>query len=192
VLRVARRAARARDPQRLDPPTGEAEQRRQQRHRGHHRHEHGEDRRQRDALQVGEAHQEQPEQRDDDRRAGHQHRVPGGADRLHDRLVRRLAARHRRAVAGEDQQRVVDADADAEHAGDRGRPVRHVHHRSQKTDERRRDAEPEQRGEERQPRGDQRPEGDHEDERRDQQADRLGRQLALLRGLDDLAAHLDT
>ena len=62
-------AVGARDPQPVDLGAREAEQRRQQRDRGGHRHEHGEAGRQRDALQVGEAHQEQPEQRDHDGRA---------------------------------------------------------------------------------------------------------------------------
>ena len=56
---------------------------------------------------------------------------------------------------------------------------------------RRGDAEAEQRGRDRQPGRHQRPERQHEHERRDRQADGLGGQLALLRGGDHLAAHLD-
>ena len=100
-------------------------------------------------------------------------------------------ARQRRAVAGEDQQRVVDADAEPEHARDRSRPVGHVHDRGEQPDQRRGDPEAEQRGDDRQPGGDERPERQDQHERGDQQADRLGGQLALLGGGDHLAAHLD-
>ena len=114
------------------------------------------DRRERGAVEVGEAHQEQAEQRDHHGRPGDQHRAPGGGDRLRDRLLRRPPGRQRGAVARDDQQRVVDPDADAEHRRERGRPVRDVEHSREQPDQRRRDPQTEQRGRERQARRDDR------------------------------------
>ena len=117
---VGRRTAGPRDAQPVDTPAHEAEQRGQQRHgRGHDDHD-GEHRRERSAVQVRQAHEEQPEQRDDDRRAGDEHRAPGSGDRLHRRVTRFATRRHRRSMTGEDEQRVVDADAEAHHHAELG------------------------------------------------------------------------
>ena len=80
------------DAQLVDPLAGEAEQRRQQRHRrGHHDQDRG-DRGQRDAVVVGQAHQEQAHQRDHHGRPGDQRRAAGGGDGLDGRLAGVAAA----------------------------------------------------------------------------------------------------
>ena len=157
--------------------------------RGHH-HEHGDDRRQRDAVEVGEAHGEQAEQRDHDGHARRRARERPAVETA-SRTASALAPPPRRAVAREDQQRVVDADADAEHRGDRRRPVRRGEDRGQQRDQRRRDPEPEQRQQQRQPGGDDGPERDEQHDRGDRQADRLRGDRPLLGLLDDAAAELD-
>ena len=50
-----------------------------------------------------------------DRRAGEQHRAPGGVERERDRALGLEPVAQALAVAGDDEQRVVDADADADH-----------------------------------------------------------------------------
>ena len=74
-----------------------------------------------EALHEADAHEEHAEQRDDDGGAGEQHRAPGGVDGDGDRLAHGVAGVELLAVAGDDQQRVVDADAEADHdAEERG------------------------------------------------------------------------
>ena len=79
---VAGGAVHARDPQPVDPRPGHRHQRRDERHRRRHHDEDREDRGERGAVEVGQAHQEQAEQRDHDGGAGDQHRAAGGRDRL--------------------------------------------------------------------------------------------------------------
>ena len=65
------------------------------------------------------------EQRDDDRRPGEHDRVAGGAGREGDRLLDRVAVHELAAMAVDDEQRVVDADREAEHDAEHRR---HGHH----------------------------------------------------------------
>ena len=69
----------------------------------------------------GDAHEQHAEQRDDDGGAGEQDRPAGGVERDADRLADRVAGVELLAVAGDDQQCVVDADTQADHdAEERG------------------------------------------------------------------------
>ena len=61
------------------------------------------------------AHQQDAEHRDDDGHAGEQHRAAGGRDRGQRGPSRVLAVGQAAAEPGDDEQRVVDADADADH-----------------------------------------------------------------------------
>jgi hypothetical protein len=67
-----------------------------------------------------------PSKRDDHRGAGEQHRPPGRVQRAHARRLRVAARLDRVAVAGDDEQRVVDADAEADQGGERRRERRDV------------------------------------------------------------------
>ena len=68
-----------------------------------------------------DAHEQHAEQRDHDGGAGEEHRPAGGVDGDRDRLAHGVAGVELLAVAGDDQQRVVDADAEADHdAEERG------------------------------------------------------------------------
>ena len=104
---------------------------------------------------------------------------------------RLLAGVQRRAEAGEDEQRVVDADADPDQARHRGRPVGHVDDVRQQDDQPARgDAEADQRDHQRQPGGDHRAERDQQHDRGAEEPEALGAR-GLLRGVDRIAAQLD-
>ncbi len=98
---------------------------------------------------------------DDHRRAGEHDGAAGGADGERDRLGDVHAVAHLRAVAGEDEQRVVDADGEAEH---RRRACVAVEVRSVKPlascDAEHADADADDRGQQRQAGGEQRAERD--------------------------------
>src|SRR3990172_4635493 len=92
------------------------------------------------------------------------------------------------AVAGDDEQRVVDADADADDRRDLGREVGHGQHARYEADDRGATTDAEQRGQDRQPHGEERAEGDEEDDDRGDEADDLAGELGLLR--EEVAAKL--
>ena len=76
---------------------------------------------------AGQPGEEQSEDGDDDGRAREQHGLPGGGDRGAGRVLDAHALVEVLAVPGDDEQRVVDADAEADHrctgsARTRGRP----------------------------------------------------------------------
>ena len=77
------------------------------------------------------------------------------------------------AVSGDDEERVVDADADADHGGDLGRERGHVEQVGEQLDDRQSDADAGERGDDRQAHGQERTEGDEEDHDRGQDADCL-------------------
>ena len=68
----------------------------------------------RDAVEEADAEREHAEQRDADGDPGEHHGAAGGVDRVDDRLLDRLALLQPLAVAGDDEQRVVDADAETD------------------------------------------------------------------------------
>ena len=72
----------------------------------------------------------------------------------------RMPVAHLRAVAGEDEQRVVDADREAEHRRQRGRGRGQVGQPAGELDAEHADADAEERGQQRQAGGEQRAEGD--------------------------------
>ena len=88
-----------------------------------------------------------------------------------------------RAVAREDEERVVDADREAEHGRQRGRGRREVGHAAGEHDAEHADADAEERGQQRQAGGQQRAEGDGEHDHGHEHAEHLAdRRLALDRG----------
>ena len=97
----------------------------------------------------------------------------------------------RGAVAGDDEEHVVDPDADADHRGHLRREVGHLEHVGQQRDEAQADAEADDRDEDRQAHGQQRAEADEQDQRRHQEADALGAELGLLGTAEREAGQLD-
>ena len=86
----------------------------------------------------------------------------------------------RLAVARADEQRVVDADADADHRGDLRRERRNVEHAREQVHDRESDPDAEQRGHDRQTHREQRPERDQQDDDGREDADELARGHRLL------------
>jgi hypothetical protein len=180
-----------RQPQAVDLRAEVGEERRQQRDGGEHHDEDGERGRDRNAVHVRQAREEEAEHGDDDGAAGEDDAAPRRGDRLDHRVVAVRARVDRGAEPGQHQQRVVDPDADPDQAGDGGGPVRHVDDVGQEDDEAAGgDAQPEKGDDERQTGGDDRPEGDEQDDRGGDEADPL-RAGRLLRGVDRIAAELD-
>ena len=107
----------------VDAVAGEAEERGQQRDRGDHHQQH--DNGDRDASGGHEWHAGdcEPEDGDDDSAASEDDRLAGGRGRAADRLVHTHAAGKEFAMAGHEEQRVVDADPEAHHAGQLRRPA---------------------------------------------------------------------
>ena len=97
-------------------------------------------------------------------------------------------------MTGDDEQRVVDADAEADHRGDHRRGDRRVDEVRHDPDAAETDGEPDQCGHDRHSHGDQRTEGDEQHDHRDGEADGLvafdllGDQRAGQLGLDTLLA----
>ena len=71
-----------------------------------------------DAGEEVQAEHEQAEHRDADRGAGEQHGAAGRVERPDRGLLRRQAGLQAVAVPGDDEQRVVDADAEADQRGE--------------------------------------------------------------------------
>ncbi len=101
------------------PHAHEAEQCGQQRQRRGHREQHGDDRRRSQPVEEAQAEDQQAEQRDADGPAGEQHRAAGRVERAHGRLFRRDGRPSALAIAGDDEERVVDADAQPDEGGQR-------------------------------------------------------------------------
>ncbi len=168
----------------LDPRAGEAEEGRQQRDRGDHRHEHGDRCAGGEAVDEGEAHDEHAEQRDDHRESGEHDGAAGGVERDHCRLLRTVAGSEPFSIAGDDEQGVVDADAEADHRAERDREVGHRHHVGQQGDDPRAERHAEQRHADRQAHREHRTEGDDQDDDREREADQFRlRRLELAEGL---------
>ena len=117
-----------------------------------------------------EAHQRQPEQGDDDRRPGEDDGPPAGVERFGDRVVDGEPAVQRLPVSGDDEQRVVDADAETDHRDHRRCEVRHRQRVAEQRDDGAGDAEAEQRDADREAHREHRAERDDEDDDRGEHA----------------------
>ena len=106
------------DPAREQPVTGQAAQRRDQGERGERRRRRPRWRwRSRRSRRSAARASLQPEQRDQHGRGGEDHRAPGGGDGATGRLVLVVARAEELHEAGDQQQGVVDAHAEADHGG---------------------------------------------------------------------------
>ncbi len=114
---------------------------------------------------------------------------PGGVDRDHRGLLGILPGFQTFAVSGDDEQRVVDADAEADHRAERGGEVGDRHHVRQQRDDAGADADTEQRDSDRQTHGQDRAEGEDQHDDRERDADQLG--FGRLELAERLATDLD-
>ena len=134
-----------------DAPAGEHQERRKERERSREHEQTRERSGDRDAVEEADAEREHAQQRDHDRGAGEEDRATG---RVHRQSRRRpdvaavLAVGV--AVAGDDEERVVDADAEADHQRELGGEVGHVDEVAAEPDHAEPGAEAEQRGHDRQ------------------------------------------
>ena len=103
-----------------DAHAHEAEQGRQQGDGGGHRDEDGHGRRETQAVQEPHAQHEQAEQGDAHRAAGKQHGATGRVQGAHRGVFGRQAGLQALPVARDDEERVVDADTQADESGQRG------------------------------------------------------------------------
>ena len=164
-----------------------------QRERGGEHEQHAERSRDRGAVEEADAEREHAEQRDHDRGAGEEDRPSG---RVHRQLERALHVAAVLAVgvaeARDDEEGVVDADAEPDHQRELGGEVDHVDEVAAEPDHAEAGAEAEERRHDRQAHREQRAEAEQQDDHGGQEAD-SGREAdaRLLGLLDRLAAELD-
>ncbi len=174
----------------VDPRTGEAQQARQQGDRGGHGdgddegdgHAHGGD-----GREPGE---EEAEDGDDDGAPREQHRLTRGGVRGTGGILHAHAVVQVLAVAGDDEQRVVDADAEADHHAEDQRELRHVHEGREDADRRGADEDADERSDNGQAHGNDRTERDEQHDDRDTDPDELAARV-LLRQLRHLTGEFD-
>jgi hypothetical protein len=118
----------------VDPGAERTEDGRQQRQRGHHHQADRERRGDADPADELDPGQEQPADREHDRPAGEHDRVPGLRHRPADRGLDRVARGQLLPVAGDDEQRVVDPGAEAQHRRDHRRGRMHLEQRGPEVD----------------------------------------------------------
>ena len=176
---------------RREPAPEHAEQRRQQGDGADDGDEHGERGRDAHDAQERDAHDEQAEQRDDHREAREHDRAARGGDGLRGALLRVLSARELRAMPREDEERVVDADREADHDREHGGGVRHRRERRDDRDAAERGADADERGEQRQAGREQRAERDEQHHAREEHAEDLGDREPEVGVLEHLAAERD-
>ena len=113
------------------------------------------------------------ENRDDHGAACEDDGLAGGGDRAGRRLFDRQAVGEVAPVAGDEEQRVVDPDSQADHAREDGCPAGNVHEIGEEPHRADSDGDAEERDADRQAHGDDRAERKQEDDRRDEEADHL-------------------
>ncbi len=171
------------DPAGQDTVAEHRDQRRQQGRRGEDRDRDDGHRSQRHRAQRLVVDHPQPGQRDDHRQPGEGHRQPRGRKRLGARVVAAAARGALLAVAGEDEQRVVDRHPDPDHRGHVGDEHRGAHLQRDEVDQRAGDDHADEAERQRQRRRGERAEDDEQDDRDDREASRLGLGEVLLREL---------
>lgn len=155
------------------PRPDEGEQRGQQRHgRGDGEHD-GQRGRDGDPVEEAEPQDEHAEQCDADGRTGEDHGPPGRRHGPGRGLVDGEPLAQAPAVPGDDEQGVVDADAEPDEQAEHGREVGDGHGVAEQPDARVRGADGDHRGDDGQDAGGERAEGEEEDDGRDDHADDL-------------------
>ena len=143
----------------------------------------------RHARDEAEADHRQAHQRDDHRDPGEQDGPSTGVHRLDDGFLDVQSEAEPLAVASDDEQRVVDADAESDHGDHRGHEVGHRDHVAEQRDQREADAKTEQGGADRQPHRQHRAEGQDQDDDGGDDAEDLA--LGQLELAEEVTAVLD-
>jgi hypothetical protein len=140
--------------------------------------------------EEGDAGDEQAHERDDHGEAGEDHGAARGREGLPDRLLDVVAACELVAVAGEDEQGVVDADGEAEHRAERRGDRGDLEPRREGDEREHRHADAHDRGDDRDHGGHQGAEDDREDDQRRDDAEHLAGAEGHLGALQHLAAQM--
>ena len=167
-------------------PSAEARQERwQQRQRSRHRQQHGDHRGDRQSVHEVDAGGEHPEQRDHHGRTGEQDRPPGGVHRRSYGAVGVPQFEVVLAEASDDEQRIVDPDAEPDHQRQLRRDVGHARYTRREPDQSDAGDQAETGGDQWHPRRGERSEREDQDEERGDHADGCGRTDAEPLGLFD-------
>ena len=161
------------DPQAVDTFAEQAEQCREQGDRDEHRHRYDQRDRVAESGDEGYADECQTQDRDQHGQPGEDDRLAGGGDGAGDSLVDGHPLGEVLAVTGHDEQRVVDADCDADHRCQDRREGGHLGEPAEDPDEQEPDAETDEGSEHRQRHGNNRPERNCEDHDGDAETDQL-------------------
>jgi hypothetical protein len=173
----------------VDVVADEAEDGGQQGERGQHGHEHAQGDAGGQPADHVQAEGEQAQDGDDHGGAGEQDGPPGGVDRPHGGLLGRQPGLEAFAVAGDDEQGVVDAHADADHQHGLVGEAGHVDQVDGQADQADAGADAEQGGQQGQAHGQDRPEGQQQDHHGGQEPQALAARGALVG--EGVAAQLD-
>lgn len=169
----------------LDPVAEDHEHRRHQRQRRGHRDQGDEDAADADRDDRRLAGGEQRQQPDRDREAGERDRLARVTDGFHDRLLDRPPGPPLGPEAGQQEERIVDPEAEAQHRREVLEEHREVDRLADDERQGEGDDDRDEAHDQRQTRRHERPEHEHEDDRRDRQADGLGgRDAFLARGCE--------
>jgi hypothetical protein len=161
------------------------EDRRQESERGQDCRDDGKRRRVAERRDERDARDQEGDKSDHDGGSCEHDRAPRGGDRPSDCLVDLEALLEEHAVAADEEERVVDANAEADHRGQRGCNRRHVRHVAEQADQREPDEQAEDRRDDRQAHRHERPEREGEDDHRGDKANHFA---ALGRWLRELGA----
>ncbi len=157
----------------VDGASGESQHGGKKRQRGEEDHQHRSDAGGRKPDHVGLADQVEPEERDHYGAPGEQDGTARRHVGRHDCVTRCAALEDALAIAGDDEQRVVDPDADADHGRHLGREVGHREEVREQLEQGDADAEAGQRGDHGETHGHHRAEGQEHDEECRRDADSL-------------------
>ena len=179
------------DAERVDARPRETEERGEQGDRRDHHHRDDQRGREPEDRDIGDPGEREPADRDDDRCSREDHGLPGRRDRVPGRGVDFHPVAQVLAMSRDDEQRVVDADAESDHRPEVGGHGPDVDERGEQRDAGDADGEPEECRPDRQAGGDEGPECDDQDEHRDQQTDGVARVGVVdVRVVDERAAEL--
>ena len=140
-------------------------------HRDQHRERGGDG----DAVEEREPQDQHAEQRDTHGNAGEEHGPSGGVDCRDNRVLDAHSTLQTLAAARDDEERVINTDAQSNERAENRRELGDVEPVAQQRRRGRGDAQREQRDAERQQHGEERPEGEHEDDRGGDEPEDLAR-----------------
>ena len=166
-------------PEPVDRSAAEGQQRGDQGDRTEHHHQDHDPRGHPQPEHERHAGDDQSENADHDGAACEHDRLAAGASRHGDGVLLPPVVPEHLPISGDDEERVVDADADPDHRAERQRQARHVHAGPEDVDHRETHAEAHDGREQRQPHRDHAAEGQQQDDDGGDEPEQLGRRRLL-------------